>query len=33
MESSVEEALIKSVTTAKAGVQFVEFPAFRRSPE
>ncbi|MDQ5959147.1 MAG: hypothetical protein QG592_226, partial [Pseudomonadota bacterium] len=31
--NNAEEALIKSVTLAEAGVQFVEFSEFRLSPE
>jgi hypothetical protein len=31
--NNAEEALIKSVTPAEAGVQFVEFSEFRLSPE
>jgi hypothetical protein len=33
MLKTVKEASIESVTPANAGVQFVAFPGFRRSPE
>jgi hypothetical protein len=33
LQKDAKEALIKSVTPAQAGVQLVDFPGFRLSPE